>query len=138
MPWNRSHIVGQKPPLKPHEVWSIRTRLQVSGAVRDLALFDLAIDSKLRGCDLVAVTVGNVALSGIVGNRVVIIQRRPRDRYNSRLRSRPEPLSGTKAPDAAMESNTPSIAGVLSSSKIHAREIDASITITCGLPRSTP
>lgn len=49
---NRGHIVGQKPPLKPREVWSIRTRLQVSGAERDLALFNLAIDSKLRGCDL--------------------------------------------------------------------------------------
>jgi len=57
----RGQIVGQKPPLKPREVWSIRTRLQVSGAVRDLALFNLAIDSKLRGCDLVAITVGHVA-----------------------------------------------------------------------------
>ncbi len=46
--WNRGHIVGQKPPLKPREVWSIRTRLQVAGAERDLALFNLAIDSKLR------------------------------------------------------------------------------------------
>ena len=55
----RGHIVGQKPPLKPREVWSIRTRLQVSGAERDLALFNLAIDSKLRGCDLVAITVGD-------------------------------------------------------------------------------
>jgi integrase len=76
MPWNRSHIVGQKPPLKPREVWSIRTRLQVSGAIRDLALFDLAIDSKLRGCDLVAITVGDIAISGTVRDRAVIIQRK--------------------------------------------------------------
>ncbi len=60
---NRGHIVGQKPPLKPREVWSIRTRLQVADAERDLALFNLAIDSKLRGCDLVTITVGDVALS---------------------------------------------------------------------------
>jgi hypothetical protein len=69
--WNRGHIVGQKPPLKPREVWSIRTRLQVSGAERDLALFNLAIDSKLRGCDLVTITVGDVALSGSVRDRTV-------------------------------------------------------------------
>ena len=72
----RGHIVGQKPPLKPREVWSIRTRLQVSGAERDLALFNLAIDSKLRGCDLVAITVGDIALSGSVRDRAVIVQRK--------------------------------------------------------------
>jgi hypothetical protein len=52
--WNSGRIIGQKPPLKPKEVWAIRTRLQMLGAVRDLALFKLAIDSKLRACDLVA------------------------------------------------------------------------------------
>lgn len=72
----RGHIVGQKPPLKPREVWSIRTRLQVSGAERDLALFNLAIDSKLRGWELVAVTVGDIALSGSVRDRAVIVQRK--------------------------------------------------------------
>lgn len=74
--WNRGHFVGQKPPLKPHEVWSIRTRLQVSRSKRDLALFNFAIDSTLRGCDLVALTVGDVALSGIVRDRAVIVQRK--------------------------------------------------------------
>jgi hypothetical protein len=66
--WNRGHIVGQKPPLKPREVWSIRTRLQVAGAHRDLALFNLAIESKLRACDLVTITVADVALSGRSAN----------------------------------------------------------------------
>jgi integrase len=74
--WNGGHIVGQKPPLKPREVWSIRTRLQVAGAGRDLALFNLAIDSKLRGCDLVTITVGDVALSGTVRDRAVIVQKK--------------------------------------------------------------
>ena len=74
--WNKGHLTGQKPPLKPREVWSIRTRLQVSGAVRELALFNLAIDSKLRGCDLVAIKVGDIALSGNVRDRGVIVQRK--------------------------------------------------------------
>jgi hypothetical protein len=51
--WNKGKLVGQKPPLKPKDVWAIRIYLQNAHAVRDLALFNLAIDSKLRGCDLV-------------------------------------------------------------------------------------
>lgn len=53
VPWNKGKVTGQKPTLKPREVWAIRVRLQISNRVRDLALFNLAIDSKLRGCDLV-------------------------------------------------------------------------------------
>lgn len=53
VPWNKGKIVGAKPPLRPKHVWSIRTKLQVEGRARDLALFNLAIDSKLRGCDVV-------------------------------------------------------------------------------------
>jgi hypothetical protein len=75
--WDRGHIVGQKPPLKPREVWSIRARLQVAGAERDLVLFNLAIDSKLRGCGLVTITVADVALSGGVRDRAVIVQKKP-------------------------------------------------------------
>ena len=56
-PWNKGKLVGQKPPLKLPEVWAIRIRLQLSNAVRELALFNLAIDSKLRGCDLVQLRV---------------------------------------------------------------------------------
>ena len=51
--WNKGKIVGAKPPLRPKHVWSIRTKLQIEGRKRDLALFNLAIDSKLRGCDVV-------------------------------------------------------------------------------------
>lgn len=54
VPWNKGKVTGQKPPLKPREVWAIRVRLQIANRVRDLALFNLAIDSKLRGCDLVS------------------------------------------------------------------------------------
>jgi len=61
IPWNKGKIIGQKPPLKRNEIWAIRIRLQLSGRIRDLALFNLAIDSKLRGCDLVRLRVGDVA-----------------------------------------------------------------------------
>jgi hypothetical protein len=63
-PWNKGKLVGAKPPLRPSHVWSIRTKLKIEGKKRDLALFNLAIDSKLRGCDVVAVRVDDVAPSG--------------------------------------------------------------------------
>jgi hypothetical protein len=52
-PWNKGKFVGAKPPLRPKHVWSIRAKLQMSGRTRDLAMFNLAIESKLRGCDVV-------------------------------------------------------------------------------------
>jgi hypothetical protein len=57
-------LIGAKPPLQPKHVWAIRTKLQIEGRNRDLAMFNLAIDSKLRGCDLVALKVEDVAPSG--------------------------------------------------------------------------
>lgn len=68
IPWNKGKIVGAKPPLRPKHVWSIRTKLQVEGRVRDLAMFNLAIDSKLRGCDVVALKVGDIAPSALGGS----------------------------------------------------------------------
>jgi hypothetical protein len=61
IPWNKGKLIGQKPPLKLKEIWAIRIRLQLSNRIRDLALFNLAIDSKLRGCDLVKLRVLDVA-----------------------------------------------------------------------------
>ena len=60
-PWNKGKLIGAKPPLRSKHVWSIRTRLQVDGRTRDLAMFNLAIDSKLRGCDVVAIKVEDFA-----------------------------------------------------------------------------
>ena len=57
VPWNKGKLTGGKPPLRPKHVWSIRTKLQIEGRARDLAMFNLAIDSKLRGCDVVAIRV---------------------------------------------------------------------------------
>jgi len=62
--WNKGKLAGPKPPLRPGHVWSIRARLQLERHARDLALFNLAIDSKLRGCDLVALGVDDVAPNG--------------------------------------------------------------------------
>lgn len=54
VPWNKDKLIGSKPPLRPKHVWAIRTKLQIEGRIRDLAMFKLAIDSKLRGCNVVA------------------------------------------------------------------------------------
>jgi integrase len=75
-PWNRGRLIGQKPPLKLREVWAIRTRLQIADRLRDLAMFNLAIDSKLRGCDLIALRVDDVELSGHVRPRATVLQRK--------------------------------------------------------------
>ncbi|MGX1742152.1 tyrosine-type recombinase/integrase [Bosea sp. NPDC055353] len=74
--WNTGRIIGPKPPLKPRHIWAIRTRLQHDRRVRDLAMFNLAIDSKLRGCDLVRMRIGDVVLGGTVRLRSTIIQQK--------------------------------------------------------------
>jgi integrase len=63
-PWNKGKLIGAKPPLRPKHVWSIRTKLQIAGRARDLAMFNLAIDSKPRGCDVVCLKVEDVAPHG--------------------------------------------------------------------------
>ena len=75
-PWNKGKIVGAKPPLRPKHVWSIRTKLQVEGRIRDLALFNIAIDSKLRGCDVVGLKVDDVASSGYAADRASVRQKK--------------------------------------------------------------
>ena len=75
-PWNKGKLIGPKPPLLPSHVWSIRTKLQIEGKKRDLALFNLAIDSKLRGCDVVAIRVEDVAPSGYALDRATIRQKK--------------------------------------------------------------
>jgi|TARA_B100002003_G_scaffold230685_1_gene241032 integrase len=74
--WNKGKLVGQKPPLKLKEIWSIRIRLQIDKQHRDLALFNLAIDSKLRACDLVKIRVSDVSHGGRVSNRAIVMQQK--------------------------------------------------------------
>lgn len=75
-PWNKGHLTGQKAPLKLKEIWSIRIRLQMSNKTRSLAMFNLAIDSKLRGCDLVRLTVRDVSQGGAVASRAIVVQQK--------------------------------------------------------------
>ena len=72
--WNKGRIIGQKRPLLPRHVWSIRVRLEMAGNARDLALFNLAVDSKLRGCDLVNIRVTDVFAAGQARERASIVQ----------------------------------------------------------------
>ena len=76
VPWNKGKLIGQKAPLKLKEIWAIRIRLQLAHRARDLALFNLGLDSKLRGCDLVALRVCDVVQGGRVLSRAIVMQRK--------------------------------------------------------------
>jgi len=76
VPWNKGKLIGQKSPLKLKEIWEIRIRLQMTKNIRELALFNLAIDSKLRGCDLVTLRISDVAQSNRVSSRAIIMQQK--------------------------------------------------------------
>jgi integrase len=75
-PRNWGKLIGQKLPLKLHEIWAIRIRLQLSERIRDLALFNLAIDSKLRGCDLVKLRIRDISHGGAVSKRAIVMQQK--------------------------------------------------------------
>lgn len=76
IPWNKGKLIGARPPLRPKHVWAIRTKLQIDRQIRDLALFNLAINSKLRGCDVVAIKVDDVAANGYAVDRATVRQRK--------------------------------------------------------------
>ena len=73
-PWNKGKIVGQKAPFKLKDIWALRIRLRMEGRVRELALFNLGIDSKLRGCDLVALRVRDLCHGDQVASRTIVMQ----------------------------------------------------------------
>jgi integrase len=75
-PWNKGKMTGPKPPLRPGHVWSILAKLHLEKRVRDLAMFNLAIDSKLRGCDLVVLRTDDVAPNGYTIDRATVRQRK--------------------------------------------------------------
>ena len=75
-PWNKGKLVGQKSPLKLRDIWAVRIRLQVASSIRDLALFDLAIDSKLRACDLIKLRVRDIAHGDRVAARAIVMQQK--------------------------------------------------------------
>ena len=75
-PWNKGKIIGQKAPLKLRDIWAIRIRLQMDNRLRDLALFNLAIDSKLKGCDLVKLRLSDIAHGGQIARRAIVLQQK--------------------------------------------------------------
>ena len=83
--WNKGKLVGQKLPLKVKDIWAIRVRLQMQERIRDLALFDLGIDSKLRACDLVKLRVRDVCHATVLRVALSCCNRRRSDRFNLRL-----------------------------------------------------
>lgn len=91
--WNAGRIIGPKPPLKPMHVWAIRQQLRNAGKIRDLALFDCALDAKLRGCDLVKLRVSDVPQGGVVRQRTTVIQQKT---------GRPVPFEITEATREAL------------------------------------
>ena len=78
IPWNKGKLVGQKAPLKQREIWGIRIRLQLAKRTRELALFNLAVDSKLRSCDLVRLRVRDITHGDRVANRAIVMQQKTR------------------------------------------------------------
>jgi integrase len=84
VPWNKGRPIGQRPPLEVREVRAIRSRLQQHRSGRDLALFNLAVDSKLRGCDLVKLRVDDLATGGRLRPRTMVAGGRPAVRFGSR------------------------------------------------------
>jgi len=76
LPWNKGKLVGQKLPLKLKEIWAVRVRLQLADNCRELALFNLAIDSKLRSSDLVKIRVSDISKSGVVASRAMVLQQK--------------------------------------------------------------
>ena len=85
VPWNKGRLTGQKRPLKPKDVWAIRVRLQLQHRARDLALFNLAIDRKLRGCNLVRLQIDDVYVGRRVRDRATIIQTHLSTRQYARI-----------------------------------------------------
>jgi len=75
-PWNKGKITGQKKPLQISQIWGIRIRLELEEQIRDLALFNLGLDSKLRGCDLVSLKVSDIAYANSILQRATVVQRK--------------------------------------------------------------
>jgi integrase len=89
--WNKNKLIGQKSPLTPPQVWAIRVRLQLADHKRDLAMFNLALDSKLRGCDLMGLRVSDIQTGDkratILGLELRSYKRKPENQFSLKLRN---------------------------------------------------
>ena len=88
-PWNKGKLVGQKAPFKLKEIWGIRVRLEMQGRLRELALFDLGIDSKLRACDLLSLRVRDVCHGDRVAGRAIVLQQKTQRPVQFEITRRP-------------------------------------------------
>lgn len=84
VPWKKDKLIGQRPPLKPREIWSIRVRLQLADRCSDLALFNLAVDSKLRGCDLTKLKVRDISNGSNISSRALVMQQKTQTTVHSK------------------------------------------------------
>jgi hypothetical protein len=113
-PWNKGKIVGQKAPFKPNDIWALRVRLQMEGQVRDLALFNLGIDSKLRGCGLVALKVRDICHGEQVAARAFVMQHKTQRPVQSEVTAATRDavekwikIAGLKSDDSAVRAGRP-------------------------------
>jgi len=88
--WNKGKLIGQKSPLTPPQVWAIRVRLQLADHKRDLAMFNLALDSKLRGCDLMGLKVSDIQTGDDIRSRAKVIQKKQGSQFSSKSPNIPE------------------------------------------------
>lgn len=105
-PWNKGKLSGQKAPLRLRDIWAIRVRLQLSHKVRDLALFDLAIDSKLRACDLVKLRVRDIAHADHISARAIILQQKTRRPVQFEITEQTREAIAAWIMDAGLESDS--------------------------------
>ena len=93
-PWNKGKLVGQKAPLRVRDIWAIRVRLQLAEKTRDLALFNLAIDSKLRACDLTKLRVRDIAHGEHVSSRAIVMQQKTQHPVQFEITEQTRTVSG--------------------------------------------
>jgi len=132
-PWNKGKLIGQKPPLKLQEIWAIRIRLQIDSRYRDLAMFNLAIDSKLRARDLLRLRVSDVSHNGGVSSRAMILQQKTQRPVQFELTAQTRDaigtwirLAGLVAADFLFPSQLPTSAHV--SRRQYARIVESWVT----------
>ena len=108
-PWNKGKLVGQKLPLKPKEIWAVRFRLQLEHRTRDLALLNLGIDSKLRGCDLVTLRVRDVVQGGRVCARAIVMQQKAQRPVKFEITEQTRDTVGAWVAEAGLRSERPNL-----------------------------
>lgn len=113
-PWNKGKLIGQKLPLKPKDIWAVRIRLQMAHRTRELALFNLALDSKLRACDLVALRIRDVCHGDRIANRAIVLQRKIQRPVQFEITAATQNALQTWIRDAGLKSD-----GCLFPSRIH-------------------